>query len=73
MGFLKGDSILVAPGGLEIIRVVGGLCFVKAHNALDGVLFPIGLYQHGIGREVDSVWFQNRMIGHFASRLQVLI
>ncbi len=73
MGFLESEAILVAPGGLEVIRIVGGLRGVEADNALDGVLFAVGLDQHGIGREVDSIGFEDGMIGHFARRFQVLV
>ncbi len=64
---------MVAPGGLEVIRVVGGLGLVEADDALDGVLFAVGFDQHGVGREVDSIGFEDGVIGYFAGGLQILV
>ena len=47
-------TILEAPGGLEVIRIVGGLALVEIDDPLDGVFVAIGLHQHRIGREIDS-------------------
>ncbi len=72
-GLPSAARCLIAPGGLEVIRVIGGLRAVEIDDALDGVFVAIGLDQHRIRREIDSVGRQHHVIGHFARGLQVLV
>ena len=72
-GFPSADAVLEAPGGLEVVGVIGGLALIEVDNPLDGVLLAVRLHQHGMRREVEPVGSQHHVIAHFARRLQVLI
>ena len=66
-------AIAIAPGGLEIIGKAGRLGLVEGDDALDGILVAIAFHPHEIGREIDAIGREHRMVGDLARALQIFV
>ena len=62
-----------APGGLEVIRVIGGLAFIELYDPLDRILLAIRLDKHGMRREVEPAGREHHVVAHFTRGLQIFI
>ena len=70
--FTEHRPMLVDPRGPEVIGVIGVLTIVEIDDLLDAVLIPIGLDEHLIRCERESVRVEEHVIRYAPRRLQVL-
>lgn len=73
VGLAEGGAVFVAPGGGEVVGVVGGLAEVEVDDALDGVFFGGRFRRAWDARRVDAVGGEDGVVGHFAGGLEVFI
>ena len=61
------------PGGLKIVTVVAVLLVIEIDDLLHAELLPIGLGQHRMRREGETLAPQEQVAGHVAGGLQVFL